>query len=286
MSITGRADIIRNMAKGYGFLSSYQSVGPGATTTTASTGSNNYTLQLFFNFTGTTLPGTLVGFPLPPALTSNLFLVMSHANNTTGRCGLCLVYLYKIGTVDLTGTGDKFTHDAATFPLLRTQFGVTSQPITLIPIVNITTATTVSAATFILKTVAGGAGYVNQDGSSIVGTTTFTFPSATTAINSAFLPRLESGDSGIRDIAAVDVTGLSVLGAADIWGMEILAPISQMGDQPVGLQDAVFGGLSMVDLAPAVATSGTVTSKLALAQMSVGSANITVISTLMGVLNV
>src|ERR1041385_6928167 len=46
---------------------------------------------------------------------------------------------YQLGTLVCTSTGNQFTHDAATFPMTRTVMGQSAQPITLIPMVLVTT---------------------------------------------------------------------------------------------------------------------------------------------------
>lgn len=291
MPITGRNDIMKNIAKGLGFFGQFRAVGPAAgNTTAAALASGSLSVQLQFNSIGSTLPTTLVGFQLPPTLSNELFFTRAQANNNVGAGWTYWVArLYKIGTMVLSATGDQFTHDAATFPVLRTQFGEASKPLSLLPIIYLTVATQTTAPVISLRTAAGGAGYVDQDGNSTIGTASnFTFPNAITAIESAFVLRLNDGDSGVRDISAIQVVTASG-GAgknATIFGVELIAPLSQVSDQTTYCLDAVFGGLAMYDLEPAAATSGTVTSYLII--MSVGKINSGAASnpSIAGVLNV
>jgi hypothetical protein len=102
---------------------------------------------------------------------------------------------------------------------------------------------------------------VDQDGNNTVGTKDFTFPSATTNVNSTYLMMPNSDDFGVQDITQIDVGTASSTGAANIYGVEFLAPVEGVIAK-ANLNDTVFGGLQMVDIAPAVATSGTVTSYL------------------------
>lgn len=271
MSILGRNDVFRNRGKGLGFSMHYAGAGPGSSTTAGAAASGFHSVQLYFNNIGTTTPGTLVGFPIPPAPANQLLGVMGQMGMLIARCNY-LVNLYKLGTLDLTATGNKFTHDGTTFPVTRTQFGEAAKPLSLIPIVYITTATTTTAAVFRLRTVAGGAGYTNQSGSTVVGTKTMTLPSTTTAVNSAYVLRLEDGDSGVQDISNIEVTTSAAAGAATIFGAEILMQLEVPTTAMVTNYDAMFGGLGMNDLVPAAKTGGSaLTSYLAI--MSVGGTN-------------
>jgi hypothetical protein len=193
-----------------------------------------------------------------------------------------LAYIYTIGTVNLSATGDQFTHDAATFPLLRTEFGESSKAITLIPVVYINDAGTTTAPVFSMKTNAGGTGYVDQDGNNSVSTLTMTLPSATAAVQSGYIFRLNPGDSGVQDVVQIDVdtAGTSVTGV--IFGLELLADITVFAG--AGLADMVAGGLGYADLKPAVATSGTATAVLGIVTLGATNATAT-IPTIVGVLN-
>ena len=131
----------------------------------------------------------------------------------------------------------------------------------MLPIIQLTTATATTAPSFQLKTTAGGAGYVNQDSSSIIGTKTFTFPAATTVNGSTYLLKLEENDSCIEDITQISVTAKGTTGAATLWGVELLAP-AQLVTGYNSVCDTLVGGVRMNSLAPAVASTGSVTSRL------------------------
>ena len=260
MAITTRAGIQQNIAKGWGviqLLSGTTRVGG----TTANAGCGFMNIGFSWNSIGTTLYTTLQSFPLPLSLPNEVFHLWSQYYGGLGGCGLG--YLYKIGTVDLTATGNQLTHDAATFPVVRTQLNAASQPVGLIPVVLITTATATTAPVFRLRTLAGAAGYVDQDGNSIVGTKTMTMPAAATAAGSGYIIRLEDGDSAVRDITNVEVTTAGTAGAATIYGLEILSkyPTNRQNYIPA-TSNGLFRGIELPDLRPATATSGTVTAEL------------------------
>lgn len=271
---TNRNDLMIKFAQGMGYV--YQT----ATTSTvsgsaAAANSGQFSVQIQFNSVGSTVPGTLVGFPIPPSPSSNISLLMTMFNGDGNAArGVYLARLYTLGTVALTGTGNQFTHDAGfTGPLLRTQLGQASQPITLLPYLFVTTATSVTAPAFIIRNATGPAsGYTNQAGSTVTGTKTFTFPSAATVTSSGFILRLEDGDSGVRDISNLDVQTASTTGAATIYGVELLAPMGLLHLSMASVCDTAFGGLQLPDLAPAVATSGTVPTMLAAITLSTSGA--------------
>lgn len=262
MAITTRTQFVQNIAKGLGFISPIQA--SGNTFTAGAAASGFFGLQIRANFIGTSYPSTLISYPLPPSPASN-FYAMHHAvsMNSTTVTMHALAWLYKMGTLNLSATGDQFSHDAATFPILRTVLGASSTAINLIPIVQITTAAATTAPVFRLRTAGGASGYVNQDGTSVVGTKTMTMPSATVAINSSYIFRLEEGDCATRDISAIEVTTAGTAGAATIWGAEIISWAPSHASAGPFAHDHVFGGLSPVDLKPGVATSGTATAQLA-----------------------
>jgi hypothetical protein len=261
MALATRADILKFMGRGLGMVQGNNNASTSSGTSAAA-GSGFFSASLGLNLVGTTYPSPLVGFPLPPGLPNELFgtCIGVSTNSSTKPCYLCRFYL--IGTLNMAATGDQFTHDAATFPLTRKELGQSAQPVSLIPMVHITTATATTAPIFRLRTVAGAAGYTDQDGNSVIGTVTMTMPAAATNQHSCYIIRLEYQDSGIRDISNIEVTTAGSAGAANIWGVELLMP----APMPLGgsgyIYDAVYGGLGMCDLAPAVATSGTVTSYL------------------------
>jgi hypothetical protein len=257
MAIQSHQDILKNMGMGRCGVLEVKTL---TTTTITGAGSTSglITSTMVANAIGTTYPGTLVSFPLGN-LTSDHWVRLSTRLVTSTRAGW-LANFYKIGTLVITATGDQFTHEAATFPILKTVLGQASQPLSLIPIVRVTTALTTTAAAFRLQTSGGAAGYTDQDGNSTVGDVTFTFPSATTAINSCYVLRLNSGDSAVRDISNIRIDTASAVGAADIWGVELIAPLlSQFTAAEEVVSDTIYGGMSLWPAQCGVATSGTAT---------------------------
>lgn len=253
-----------NLAQGKGFQAQARMAGSSVTLATST--SNYITVNLYFNLVGSTIPTTLVGLQLPPSLPNELLLTHITAFfNTTGARGACLVRLYKVGTLNLAVTGDQFTHDAATFPITETKFTETLKPKNLIPILYVTTATTVTAPIITLKTAAGGAGYTDQDGNNVVGTRTFTFPAAATLAGSGYILRTEDEDSGVRNISAIQVNTAASAGAATIFLMENLGVLNAPSGGAGCTLDSMFGGLRMQDLKEAPSTAGTPTSYLGVA---------------------
>jgi len=261
MAITTRTQFVQNIAKGLGFISPVQA--SGNTFTAGAAASGFFGLQIRANFIGTSYPSTLVNYNLPPSAPSEL-LVMHHSSamNSTTVTMHALAWLYKVGTLNLATTGDQFTHDTATFPINRTVLGASSTPINLVPLVQITTAAATTAPVFRLRTVGGAAGYTNQDGTSVVGTKTMTMPSATVAVNSSYIFRLEEGDCAVRDISNIEVTTAGTAGAATIWGAEIISWAPTKGSATPFAHDHLFGGLSPLNMKPGAATSGTATAVL------------------------
>jgi len=262
MAFTGRADILKQLARGKGLKTAFIADDTGTTTAAAAT-SGLFTTRPLFNDIGTTYASTRQTVPLNGGTAPLRLLHATGANNTSTSATLWLCRLYTIGTMNLNATGNQFTHHAATFPVLRTQFGEASSPVNLIPIIQVTTATTTTAAVISLSNVAGTDGYVDQDGNTVVGTaSSFTFPAAATAVHSAFIPFLEITDYAIRDIVNIRVHTAAAAGAARIFGAELLSPINNWAGGGTSVNDHVFGALSMQDLQPAVATSGTAESVL------------------------
>lgn len=260
------------------------------TSTTVTAGSGFTSLTISFNAIGTALPSTRASFPLPPGLSTDLFVNLFQANHAlASQRTTYLAWFYLIGTVDLANAAavpyDGFTHDAAwSGTLRRTVLGVANTPIVMLPLIQLTTATATTAPAFQLKTTAGAAGYVNQDNANIIGTKTFTLPAAITVNGSAYLLKLEADDSGIQDLTQISVTTKGTAGAATIWGVELIAP-AQMVFGYNAVSDTLVGGIRMNSLQPAVATTGTVTSRLGVINFG-GTAATTVNGSIHAVLNV
>lgn len=267
MAIANRTDILSRLMTGKSFRRKIVT-GSAAATTAAVFASGGLTTKFHFNAIGSTLPTTTVGIPLAPGPVAEALLAHLHVAVTSGL-SIALVRLYELGTLNLAATGNQFTPAAGiTFPLLRTVFGAASQPISLVPMLYITTATTTTAAVVRLQTATGTAGYVNQAGTSVIGTVTWTAPAAATAVQSGFMLPLNDGDVGVRSISQIRVDTAAAAGAARVYGVEILAGLGTVASQFSSIYDFIFGQFAPVNLNPAVATAGTVTSHLAVIGMN------------------
>lgn len=262
MSVSTLDDLLQRIAAGKGMSRTLDMVSAATTQTAAALASGLISGTLYYQVPGTTHLSTLVGFTLPPG---TLPLLLTHALLGTGSSGMLYIERqYLIGTVNLTATGDRLSHNSAGFPALRTQFGQASQPLTLTPLFEVTTATSVTAPEVRFRTAAGADGYINQDGNSVVGTRTFTFPNAATGVASCYMPMLELGDSGVRDITNIEVVTASSTGAMNVWGVELLDPIFMGGGVDVAKVKDFLHGLNIPDLRPATPTSGSFTTHLCL----------------------
>jgi hypothetical protein len=156
---------------------------------------------------------------------------------------------------------------------------------------HVTTALSTTAAELYLRNATGpAAGYTNQDGTSQTGAEKFTFPSATTAANSCYIPMLNVStaglrDSGVRDVSNIDVTVAAGAGVVTLYGLELLLPINSPSGLSGGYIDPVMSGLLERDLKPAVPTSGTLTSLLAFVEIGSATA-VAGLCVIEGVLNV
>ena len=263
MAITTRSSILSNIAVGNGYTATMTTKGTSGITSAAFS-SGSITIQPTWNVFGTTYMSTLVSLPIPAGLSNELFLNYFGVCGNGANEGGFLVRAYLMGTVDFTATGDRFTADASvTYPLTRKVYGAATQTINLVPMISVSTATATTAPQFILKTAAGGTGYVNQSGGNVVGTKTFIFPAAATALLSSFILRLEEGDSAVQSIAAINVTTAGTAGVAQVYGLEYLAPgANPLATANGSIVDTVSGCLLMTDLKPALPTAGTLTSYL------------------------
>ena len=264
MPFSTRNNVLTRIAQGNGYSTPHVMQIATTAITAAAAASGFYTVQLCFNYIGSTPAGTLTGLQLPPGLTNTLNLVQMFGATRSNTTSLYLCWLYQIGTLNLASTGNQLTHDAATFPITRTQLGAATQPLTLMPVIYLTTATTTTAPILRLRNTTGpAAGYTDQDGNSIIGTIDFTFPAAATAVQSGFILRLETGDSGVRDISQIDVTTAAAAGAATVFGLEIIAPLGNTLAS-TNITDVMTTLLQMADIAAGSATSGTATTYLAI----------------------
>lgn len=252
-------DILKQYAKGKSrtsFLAGSTATAP----TTAAVLSGSITLLTSGGTIGTTYPSTIVGMPDSKNSTVNMMHTQSMFLASTALRGSGIARFYRAGTLDLTTTGNRFTHDSATFPLLRKIMGQASQPLALIPVIQITTATTGVAPVIRLETFGGTAGYTDQDGNATIGNIDFTFPAIATNVNSWYTLRLNTGDWAVRDINQINVVTSSTTGAATIWLMELINPVQSAVLLPT-LFDPVFGSAFIpTNVNPAVATTGTATS--------------------------
>lgn len=248
---TAIADIANLEGQGKGVRLSQVGVASGGTTA-ATSASANINQIFLYNSIGTTLYSTLVDIPIQAGLTSSPLRLKNFSVGLNRVADVQLVRLYKLGTVSLsTGT---FTHDAATFPILKTQMG-SSQALDLIPFIQVTTAPATTAPAFTFS-------YTNQADASVTGATTFTFPSATTAVGSCYMLRLEAGDSAIHDLTAMSFSATGTAGAATLWGMESFGSAKVAAATACGAKNALIKGISIPNVLPGAATSGTATSQL------------------------
>lgn len=256
-STTALADIANLEAQGKGVRLFSVGISSGGTTA-ATSASGNMNQMLHYNSIGTTLYSALQDIPIQGGLTSSPLRLKNFEISANRGSATMLVRAYKIGTVNLaTGT---FTHDAATFPINKTQMA-SSQALDLIPIIQITTAPATTAPAFTFT-------YTNQSDASIVGSTTNTLPSATAAVGSCYMMRLETGDNCIHDITAMSFSATGSAGAATIWGIEPFGQAVNITSASTGAKNCLLKGISIPNINPGTATSGTASTQLV--PMSVG----------------
>lgn len=248
---TAIADIANLEAQGKGVRVMQVGVASGGTLS-AGTTSGNINQIFLYNSIGTTLYSALQDIPIQGGLTSSPLRLKNFSVGGNRPVAIQLVRVYKLGTVNLS-TG-VFTHDAATYPVTKTQMG-TSQALDLIPFIQITTAPATTAPAFTFN-------YTNQADAAITGTVVNTLPSATAAVGSCYMLRLESGDSAIHDVTAMSFSATGTAGAATIWGVETfgqaIVPLATIQ----GAKNSLVKGISIPDVNPAVATSGTASTQL------------------------
>lgn len=248
---TALADIANLEAQGRGVqLFSNLAATGGMTAGTNAIG--NFTLCFMYNSIGSTLYTTFQDIPIQGGLTGSPLRLKNFQVTSNRAMAVYLARAYRFGTVSLsTGT---FTHDAATFPVNRTQMG-SSQALDLLPILQVTTAPATTAPAFTFS-------YTNQANGAVTGTITNTLPSATTAAGSCFLLRMEIGDNAVNDITAMSFSATGTAGAATLWGVELYGLAVGNSVRTDSAKNSVIKGFSIPNINPATATSGTATTQL------------------------
>jgi hypothetical protein len=257
MPISSRAGVMNNLAAGKGSWLHMQGVGSGSFTGAAAL-SGNVSASLSLNAIGTTVWTTRKGFPINTETTGPQRLVHFVGQNTRANTSL-LARFYQMGTATFTTTvGDRFTPDAATFPVLDTRLGVASTAVPLFPVMLVTTATATTAPQFTMN-------YTDQDGNAST-TKNFTFPAAVTAVGSCFILPMAEGDTSIRTVTSITCTVAGTAGTVAILGMEILAgAVCNLAGANTQFRNAVIDpSLTQVDEHPS--TAGTFTSFLSVLQ--------------------
>lgn len=257
--VASTADILKQQAAGKYTIRT--TTGIASNTNTNANANSGYTnLNLGANQYNTTFPNTIGSVDGANVSSELLFfnLTSSGLSNRNGGIGR----IYKVGTCNFTALGDCFTHDAATFPLLRTEMGVSNAPQAFIPILQMSATTSGTIIQFQIRNSTSTTGYVNQNGTTVVGTKTFILPSATTTSGSTFFLRLNDGDYACRDIQQITCTVAGTTGLANIWLVEDLG-IGQSGITGPGITDHLYGsGLRLTQATACTATSGTPTTSL------------------------
>jgi len=268
MAFTTRNEVYQALQQGKGVYAPFRLAFPASAGTAGAAASGFFSARMCLNSLGTTFPSTFKTM-MTPSPTSPMRLVAAYGSTEANSLyPTWLARFYVIGTVNLAAvSASALTHDAATFPVTRTSLGTASSPVSMIPMLWITTATTTTAPIFSFT-------YVNQDGSTVVGAKTMTMPSAATTVSSGYILRLEDGDSGVRDVTAVNVTTAGATGAATLFGVEPIAPVVLVSQHYLSAHDALAGAYAYRDLNAAVATSGSATSYLGIFSSSTTSSSI------------
>jgi len=253
------ADILKQQAAGKYTIRATAGIASIAGTFASST-SGFVNITFGGNTFGTTFPGT-IGSVNGASVSSELLITTIVSSASAGRHGgICR--LYKIGDVNFTALGNCFTHDAATYPLLRTAMGVSNAPQSFIPILQITGTTGGAAAQFQIRDATSTTGYINQDGTTVIGNKTFVLPSATTIAGSVYFLPLNDGDYACRDITQVTCTVAGTNAFGTIWMLEDLG-LGQSGIAAPGITDHVYGsGLRLTQAVACTSTTGTVSTVL------------------------
>ena len=244
-------DIYKQQARGK-FVTRMGTSGTGASTNAGTSACGFFTLSFTGNAIGTTLPNTFGEFAIPSGITADLTNLASLSGSSLSARGCAFFRIYKVGTINLAATGNQFTHDTATFPLLRSEFGVSNKAQALWPVLQVTAVTATNQAVMTFT-------YVNQIGSSVTGARTLTLPAAATSASSAFFIPLEQGDWAAQDITAMNITTAATAGTATVWLAEEIDPSTNLFATCMTADFIAGYGLKTNNQTPAVATSGTVT---------------------------
>lgn len=219
---------------------------------TSATASSGYLTSKLGVSSLSTLWTTIYGAPVPSGFSDpDSDLRLTHMKLAGSRGGtIWVVWAHKVGTVTFNGTGNRFTHDACTFPLTRSKPWGT-RVVAGWPLVSLTTATATTAP------VIGSWKYNNQAGVTVTNSDTFTFPNATTAAGTGLMLHLEPGDL-VTDITEINVTTAASAGAGTVYLLEPIAQVSQIVSGHVTQADMLRGSRFCPPKAvPPAPTSGT-----------------------------
>lgn len=242
-------------------------------TTASTTAAGGMTLQMLSHGIGASLPGTRVGPLIPGGTFTGRDVRLALLRSQGTRIGsYALGNFVKLGTLNFTATGQRFTHHSSTGPYSKKQMNQ-QQPIHGPLVIDFQQATSVTAP------IIGSVKYVNQDGVTVTGTQTWTAPNIATVLGSGFLLPLDAPDSGIQDVIEINVTTASTTGQANVYLLEHLDFCAQQTALLEALSDSVFGGFSPTLVNPPTAASGTADVRLLPYCLGVAATNL---ATIMG----
>lgn len=234
MAITGIAELIKKIASGKSSIILTNSISPG-TVTAANANCGFQTLSFSSNTIGTTYPNALV----TSENNNNSIINVCNLSNSAGSGrSSYLTRIYKIGSASLTTLGSALSHVTPNpFPLIYNEMGTTFN-LPLIPIIQVTTSISGTAPAFTFT-------YTNQNNSVVSSDKTFTFPSATTLVNSVYFLPLNYGDYGAIDINTITITTTGTTGTVNIWLMEIVDNLFSYNQCAVPIDNVGGMGLNM-----------------------------------------
>lgn len=227
--------------------------------TAGTTQSGNLTVQMLSHGIGATIPSARVGLDslMPPGVFGGgrdvrLAYVRSQGTRVNSYG---IANFVKLGSIDFTATGQRFTHHASTGPYLKKQMGQNA-PVAGPLLLDFQVAMSGFAAVISTFT------FVDQDGNTVVNNLTWTAPAASVTLGSGLTLPLDAPASGARDLVSVNVSTAATTGVADVYLLEHLEFASQQSVPVEVQQDAVFGGFAPELMNPPVASSGTADVKL------------------------